>query len=91
MITYGDTLRMTEVELQAYIKRANRAADLRGRTVFVPRGTKLHICTGNNVPERAGRGYEVKIEHNVGDVVRWAGAGGYWRGAHVDDVEVLAR
>lgn len=84
-----DFFRMTEQELHEYRERADRAAALRGRTVFVPGGTQLQFCTGKNVPRSAGRGYEVKIDHNVGDVVRWAGAGGYWRGAHVDDVEVM--
>lgn len=92
---------LTPAEQATYVSDCAHARGLQGRQIIVPKGTKLHCCTspwiksgngikgGNRpVPTHAGRDIVVEVSHSVGDVVRWPGSGGYWRGAKARDVVV---
>lgn len=73
---------------------------LRGRRVRIPAGTPIYSMHPREPTWRLSeRAQTVTVDHclpgSVGDddhpssdpMVRWAGAGGYWRGAHAHLVE----
>lgn len=59
----------------------------RGDKVRVRRGARVHTLYPNRADYNLTRSQVIKVDHTLGDNVRWAGSAGYWNSVNIGDVD----
>ena len=58
----------------------------RGDRVRVRRGAWVHTLYPGKADYALSRSQVIKVDHTIGDNVRWAGRAGYWCSVNITDV-----
>lgn len=52
----------------------------------IRKGARVHTLYPNKADYNLTRSQVIKVDHTLGDNVRWAGSAGYWNSVNIGDV-----
>jgi hypothetical protein len=58
----------------------------RGDRVRIRRGAQVHTMYPGKADYQLKRSQVIKVDHTIGDKVRWAGSAGYWNQTSIENI-----
>lgn len=58
----------------------------RGDKVRIRKGARVHTLYPGKADYNLTRSQVIKVDHTIGNKVRWAGSAGYWCSVNIEDI-----